>query len=292
MSKIVIKPVVVIPVYKNLVAWDENEIHSFRRCISVLKEHPIYLIGPTKLNWKALAEQIYEQYDIKPFVAEFDNVYFANIEGYNKLLKSSFFYSYFKSFSHLLIYQLDAFVFKDELIKWCKKGYDYIGAPWLEGFTNNKSTTFLGVGNGGFSLHNINSALKVLPKIEFIHRILELGENGKSSFFIKKFVRVFKYSIIKRILGVQNLSKFERLNSKDTINEDYFWGVLIPSVFNNFKVANIEDAFKFSFEVNPKMLYKMNNNTLPFGCHAWMKYEPEFWHPFIINPPFDESPSS
>ena len=31
----------------------------------------------------------------------------------------------------MLIYQLDAYVFKDELLNWANKGYDYIGAPWL-----------------------------------------------------------------------------------------------------------------------------------------------------------------
>ena len=31
----------------------------------------------------------------------------------------------------MLIYQLDAFVFQDDLAYWCQQNYDYIGAPWL-----------------------------------------------------------------------------------------------------------------------------------------------------------------
>ena len=41
------------------------------------------------------------------------------------------------------------------------------------------------------------------------------------------------------------------------------------------------DALRFSFEVNPKSLYKMNNDKLPFGCHGWRKYDPDFWKQFI-----------
>ena len=31
----------------------------------------------------------------------------------------------------MLIHQLDAFVFEDKLMDWVKRGFDYIGAPWL-----------------------------------------------------------------------------------------------------------------------------------------------------------------
>lgn len=30
-----------------------------------------------------------------------------------------------------MIYQLDAWVFNDELSSWCSLGYDYIGAPFF-----------------------------------------------------------------------------------------------------------------------------------------------------------------
>lgn len=31
----------------------------------------------------------------------------------------------------MLVYQLDAYAFKDELFFWASLGYDYIGAPWM-----------------------------------------------------------------------------------------------------------------------------------------------------------------
>ena len=65
-------------------------------------------------------------------------------------------------------------------------------------------------------------------------------------------------------------------------NEDVFWTQCIPKYFPKFKVAPFEDAYAFSFEKNASMLYKKNNNQLPFGCHAWQKYEyEEFWKKHI-----------
>ena len=70
------------------------------------------------------------------------------------------------------------------------------------------------------------------------------------------------------------------ITSPEDFNEDTWWAVLIPQIYN-FKVAPLEDATKFSFEANPKRLYNENGNQLPFGCHAWEKYEPDFWERFI-----------
>ncbi len=38
------------------------------------------------------------------------------------------FYKQFLNYEYILIYQLDAFVFKDEL-NYCSQGIDYVGAP-------------------------------------------------------------------------------------------------------------------------------------------------------------------
>ena len=40
---------------------------------------------------------------------------------------SPLFYLNFKKYRYLLIYQLDALVFRDELLEWCSKEIDYIG---------------------------------------------------------------------------------------------------------------------------------------------------------------------
>lgn len=272
-----INPVIVIPVYKNFNDWIPSEIQSFSRCVAVLNQHPIVLTGPLKLNWELLLQELNNNFSIQLSVEVFDDPYFEDIPGYNKLLKSSFFYRRFKKFTHLLIYQLDAYVFKDELLLWCKKGYDYIGAPWVEGYLDNSATNLIGVGNGGFSLRHIGTALKVLTKVEHIHKFFKFLER-KSSLFLNSKIRMFiKYSLIKRILGVKDFSSLMKLEVTNPVYEDCFWGIHMPSVFKGFKVASIEEAIGFSFEVNPRLLFEKNNNHLPFGCHAWLKYDPVFW---------------
>ena len=61
------------------------------------------------------------------------------------------------------------------------------------------------------------------------------------------------------------------------INEDFFWGLGANYTDTLFKVPSNYEALKFGFEVMPSYFYKMNNNNLPFGCHAFEKYDSEFW---------------
>ncbi len=65
-------------------------------------------------------------------------------------------------------------------------------------------------------------------------------------------------------------------------NEDFFWCLVVQKNFKWFKVPALVTASKFSMEANARMLYKSNNNQLPFGCHAWERYDVEFWKPFIM----------
>ena len=37
----------------------------------------------------------------------------------------------------------------------------------------------------------------------------------------------------------------------------------------------------FAFEARPRTLYEMNGRQLPFGCHAWFRYDLAFWKPFV-----------
>src|SRR5690606_31898493 len=90
-------------------------------------------------------------------------------------------YRRFVAYEYMLICQTDVFVFRDELLQWCEKDYDYIGAPWIASkqhlltkvlfqITNffksrkkKKSTAhFFKVGNGGFSLRKVQTMLKIV----------------------------------------------------------------------------------------------------------------------------------
>lgn len=63
-----------------------------------------------------------------------------------------------------------------------------------------------------------------------------------------------------------------------TGNEDIFFSI---SDGKDFKVAPLDIALKFAFEREVEKCFKLNNEELPFGCHAWERYNLEFWKPFI-----------
>jgi hypothetical protein len=63
--------------------------------------------------------------------------------------------------------------------------------------------------------------------------------------------------------------------------EDQFWGLVAAKNFRWFKTPSSQEAMKFGFEMQPRKLFELNGRQLPFGCHAWWKYDLEFWRPYI-----------
>lgn len=264
--------VVVIPVYKQFNDLKEAEKISLIQTYKVLNKYDIYLvthefidIGPYKLNT-----------DIK-FIL-FNELYFKNISGYNKLLMSKDFYNSFKTYDYMLLCQLDVFIFSDMVDYFTKQKFDYIGAPWFEGFhLASNDSKIIGVGNGGLSLRKINAFISTL-------NIFEPLRNRKMS--MKNLGVIIKNPII-----FSKIIKHELVREKNNYlsilpwlfpnNEDEYWCTYIKGVFTDFNISSIEIAIAFAFEVNPVVLYYLNDKKLPMGVHAWEKYNPEFWMPFI-----------
>lgn len=233
------KVAVVIPVYKENPSV--SEIKSFKQAILHFSNYDVYLVGPSNLNLSAYRE-LYSDF----IWSEFDKKYFINIEGYSQLMLSSFFYFHFIKFEYILIYQLDCYVFDNQLDYWCNKKYDYVGAPWIEKPEVTKKNTIINisslfvnnVGNGGFSLRKVTSFYN---NTRFYRPLLK--------YFVK--------------------------------NEDIFWGLMINFLNPFFKKPKASEALRFGFELNPKLSYELNNNNLPFGVHAWEKYDLNFWNTHI-----------
>ena len=82
---------------------------------------------------------------------------FANVDRgtYSALLKRPEFYERFIDFSHILIYQTDALIYRKISDQYFQ--YDYIGAPWTQ--SNQCAKTC--AGNGGFSLRNVKTMIRV-----------------------------------------------------------------------------------------------------------------------------------
>jgi hypothetical protein len=179
----------------------------------------------------------------------------------------------------MLIYQLDVFIFKNELDYWCAKKYDYIGAPWFENFsTKNDTNRLWAVGNGGLSLRNIPSFIKTFHSNKKPFSLIDIWNLYSNHTLMSKIVRVPKMVYL-FFSSKNNINKIYKIFSE---SEDRFWSFFAQKLNKDFKIAPIEEALQFAFESNPRKMYELNHSQLPFGVHAWEKYDKEFWRPFIL----------
>lgn len=120
--------VVVIPVYRVPTMMEQC---SFKQCLQVLNKYDITIVTNSEVDITKFND--ISQMCGKSFSTElFDKEYFEGIKGYNALCLSKAFYQRFADkYVYMLIYQLDAWIFRDELQDWCDKGYDYVGSPFF-----------------------------------------------------------------------------------------------------------------------------------------------------------------
>ena len=269
------KPAVVIPLYREQPGRFE-EI-SLRQCARVLAaNYPVYIVAPDGLPLGRYGALFGEEGRPLCGTACFAPHFFESIAGYNSLMLQPSFYETFKDYDYILIHQPDAFVFYDALDYFCNLGYDYIGAPWFKRFFGkNYSNRFSGAGNGGFSLRRVSACLDVLNyKGSFLPWSELLSTNNSPLVKWKKLSPERR----KTIRFGLNTDFFTQVNSR---TEDYFWALDVPAAGLPFRVAPPDVAMQFAFEQKPKFLFE-RMGKLPFGCHAWQRYEFEtFWKPVI-----------
>lgn len=142
---------IVIPTYTEKLK--HNERNTIEQIIKVLGNYDIYFIMPESLEIDYGNPLIREK--------RFDDKYFSSRQAYSSFMLEERLYSEFRMYEYILICQPDAFVFSDRLTEFCRKGWEYVGAPWTYGahrFVNGRATWY--VGNGGFSLRKTESFLK------------------------------------------------------------------------------------------------------------------------------------
>lgn len=264
---------VVIPVYKPEPTSDE--VVSIRRTVKILGQHDISFVCPDSLDitvYKHLTESFCSVLIIK----RFSDFYFKDINGYNRLLLSLSFYTEFNNYKYILICQPDAYVFRDELREWCNKGYDFIGAPIIGSFTDQEFSGRMRIGNGGFSLRNVQTVIGFFNAKKNVFSPSQIAQ--MISLWKKPWTRIFVWLLM--ILGWRN--KPDSVASRWKYNEDDFWSGLLVGTRYSLRIPAVTEAIRFAFERFPSELYRMNHSLLPFGCHAWKKYQYEtFWTKFI-----------
>jgi hypothetical protein len=258
------------------------ELESLRQCYKVLGNFPIQLVCPEGLDVSA-----YKQVNKNAQITFIDPVWQSTYRNFNLLKMDKLLYRMFSKYEYILFYELDAWVFKDELQSWCEKGYDYIGAPWFEGEPPTESSAMMWARNGGFSLRKVSTLLRIAKRIDRVKKFRKFWYSSKLQAAVRFEKLLSAYGPRLKIVNSTELPKI--LYDCYELHEDHYWADIVASVFADFHIAPVEEAIQFSFEVNPALLYKMNHHTLPFGCHAWEKYDPAFWKEFIAVPSLDST---
>ena len=255
---------VVIPVYQTTLS--ETEVLSLGQCVKILSDYDIIFVKPEHLDTGPLRQQY-------PSILEekFPDEWFVSRRSYNRMVLEESFYRRFEKYEYILIYQLDAFVFRDELLDWARKGYDYIGAPWLPWKKRYLSTT------GRLYFH-----IKAWYKRHFRPRAYrsakyhayEVGNGGLS---------------LRRVSSMIATTSHYRNKIRDLLAEEkefYAEDVFLLRELNDRRVRLKKpawtEAIAFSIEEAPEWAYRYNRCRLPFGCHAFNLPEfADFWRPFI-----------
>jgi hypothetical protein len=261
---------VAVPLSNRMVFTEEEEI-SLRHLNHHLAEFDRFFIIPEN-----------QDIDVGGFkLKRFSPAFFGSVNANRKLMFSNIFYEAFAGYRYILIYHLDALVFSNQLIRWCEAGFDYIAPPWIK----HPDAPYFGnpeyegkVGNGGFSLRNVQSFLAVLnskklwrnPFRRTLHEVLR----GAPSERWTSPVNFFRYWHAEHNGVRHELASYFQ-------NEDHFWPNRASHYYPPFKVAPANTALQFAFECAPRYCYEMNGRQLPFGCHAWGRYDRDFWLPYL-----------
>ena len=264
---------VVVPGYKRSQFTDDEET-SFRHLERYLGHYDKFLVVPRSLSIQRPGFQL----------KRFDDAFFGSAIANTRLMLSETFYGSFIDYQYILIYQLDALIFSDQLLEWCAMGLDYIGAPWLI-CEDSPWVSKPRVGNGGFSLRNVHSFLRVLSSDKYwidpdaYWAMISSRHSGLARYLH------FPRKVLTHIKSFNNIKwELRQWHSRPdgTRNEDHFWADHAIRYDPDFKVAPFDVGLRFAFEVNPRQCFEMNGRRLPFGCHAWQRYDRSFWEPYLI----------
>ncbi|MDX2133700.1 MAG: DUF5672 family protein [Saprospiraceae bacterium] len=256
---------IVIPIYKEFP--NQEELFSLKQCIKILSEYDITVITHKQVNLKAYRILDTLKYEF------FDYKYFIDIKSYNKLMLSLEFYERFNNYKYILIYQLDCFVFKDELAYWCEQDYDYIGAPWLRDSWSVK-LYFYTFWNRFKKISKINFSLPL-----FINKTI--GNGGLSLRKVDTFIYILKKSNQKHRY-LKYIKSNSTNNHSEMYNEDVFWAFESIKFYSDFSKPKFKVAVFFAVDSEPNMAFKYLNGKLPFACHGWSKAANiNFWREII-----------
>ena len=255
------KSVVVTFIWRDM---NKKERYFFEQSVRMLGKHAFCVVHPKSYSVDDLKQEFPEISSLA-----LDDSHFQSVWTYNSMMLSPWFYELFADFEYMLICQIDAYVFSDQLDYWTSLEYDYIGAPWM---LNDKLYERL-VGQW------IVRLLKRLPmrknQIHSAHLFHTVGNGGFSLRRISKMKEILE----------RNQDLLQSAYGKHERMEDVFISVILKKK-ENLNIPNWRQALFFSFEKAPAQCLRLTGGVLPFGCHDTnARYWSSFWKHYI---PFEE----
>ena len=252
---------IIIPIYQNILK--EHEIISLTRCIEVLgKKYDIIFLKHDEVDiFKILSTYNIEFNNSYIDYINYDKTYFNSVTSFNNILIHGNFYNLMESYNkykYVLLYELDGFVFYDNLQYWIDKDYDYIGSFSFEMFDNcldnDTNINFTNVQN--IVLNNLEN--NNLNNNYANHKYHMNG--GVSLRKISYFIEASKYIYGRDISA--NL-----------------WEDILFSLYSkiNVKFPVPLETFDFCWSYRYSISYNINNFKLPMFLHYY-NYEPFYYN--------------
>lgn len=258
------KVAVVIPFYQAYISAYEQV--ALQQCEKILFNYDKIAIKPVDFELPEQAKFINLHQTIS-----FSNDYFKGISGYNRLMLSAEFYKAFLDYEYILIYQMDCFVFSDQLNFWCSQNWDYIGAPWIKKtyHKNPLALQFAKIKNA-FNTR-FNRADNSIPNQYQLD-----NQVGNGGFSLRRTHKFYDLCLVMKPIIDHYLAAKGNLH-----NEDVFWSIEVNRAKRVLNIPNCQMALNFAVEVPPIRANQLKETNLPFGCHDWDRYA-DYWRPIFI----------
>jgi hypothetical protein len=258
---------VVVPVYRTGLSDDERL--SLRHLDHFLPEVEKILAIPEMLDF---GRRGYRK-------ACFPPAFFDSIAGYNQLLLSRRFYNRFKDYEFILIHQLDAIILSSDVERFLGMGVDYLGAPWIA-YDAAGAPHLTGVGNGGLSLRRVSAFRRLLGSRARTTTPQEYYRRGYSEAPLgRRAIGLAKAGA--KALGIRN--SIRRTIRELRGYEDWFIAAEAQKYSPAFALGSVEQALAFAFEKEPRFCFEQAGGRMPFGAHAWGRYDRAFWEPYLLS---------
>jgi hypothetical protein len=202
----------------------------------------------------------------------------ANIKTYNRMMISPLVFNALTGYTHMILHEPDAIVIRDEIDYWCNQPFDYIGAPWFEGWAEPApDAPAIGVGNSGFSFHRLPTSRRITASWRRWYPYSDVAND------LIQGLRGNTERLRRGLIGLGSGGLLRGAHKLFDMHCDSFWSFTVPRLDKTFRIAPPEIAVQFAWETLPSRCMEMCRGNLPFGIHAWTKYDRGFLMPHLLS---------